>query len=561
MTSSNDIFVELRQLVTEATQGFITKERMARLNQILADSGEARRYYLELVDIFVLTEHLCSDAVFFLNDNEFDLSETQSQDLLLLELAKEEKRAPSIYVEKPEAKAVEPKLTKIVKTERKISKLAIYSLTVSAAAILLLMVFFMSIPVRPVVGVLTDSIGAEWISNEYIPAKWDVVRRGELTLAKGLAEITFNDGAVVTVEGPAIIELESPKSMFLASGRISAVVSEYATGFEVNTLSARIIDLGTEFGVSIGGDGSCSLHMFKGKANLIAGKKDQKKTSKTINANEARNVDWATGKVEEIKLGENSFVRHIDSEKGLIWRGQNVDLANIFGGGDGFKGGGKRSIDPATGEASLAAKSVDRKGSNKYQPLDEMQYIDGIFVPDGGGGAVVVDTSGNVFEKCPDTSGFYNIDATNDKWGTSGQGDVTINHGRQDDAAVLFLHSNIGITFDLDEIRTIVPCEDITAFTAHCGIPKTLVSHNNWYSRRADLDARVDFWILVDGEIRLKKLNVAFESDIIDVNIPLSAADQMLTLVVTDCGKPPIGKRATHFDWFVISEPELKIGI
>ena len=312
-----DLF-ELYELVIAMHEGDITEEQFEVLNRKLKHKDEAHRY-MEFNLIF--SELSCPSAVDYFFNQESDDFLSEEDDLGVLDnklwqaLAENEKMAPGILVEKPIEKSVDPRLglMKVEKLERKISRLSVYTLILSAAAMLFLMILVLSSPIRPVVATLTDSINAEWISEDEIPAKWDVLKQGELTLVRGLAEITFDDGAVVVVEAPAMFKLESPKSMFLSSGKISAVVSERATGFEVNTLSARIIDIGTEFGVSVEGDGSCSLHMFKGMASLIAGQKGKVRTSQIVNANEARSVDMMTGVVQNIALDKYNIVRRMPS--------------------------------------------------------------------------------------------------------------------------------------------------------------------------------------------------------------------------------------------------------
>lgn len=463
-------------------------------------------------------------------------------------LAEKEKIAPEVHKEKPTEKSVEPVLAKTVKPERKISSFSIYTLTLSAAAILLLMLMFLFTPVRPVVGVLTDSINAEWISTEEIPAKGEVLSQGELTLVRGLAEITFDDGAVVIVEAPAVIELESPKSMFVHSGKISAVVSEYATGFTVNTLSASIVDLGTEFGVSVEGDGSCSLHMFKGKASLIAGRKGQRRTSQIINVDEARSVDLITGQVEDIKLGEKSFVRRIDSQKGFIWRGERFNLVDIVGGGNGF-GTSRHShvIDPTTGNViPFRDRSTDTRFIKlKYNPVQALDFVDGVFIPDGGDESVIISSEGHLFENCPDTEGATRKDiATLDSVYQTEDAVLQMDqiyYGTIEHPAIS-MHANKGITFDLKAIRDSMPKIQITRFKALCGI----VDANN----PEQVEYKAGFWILVDGKLMDSFPDARF-GIVHSIDIPITQDSRYLTLITTDGGDN------IHNDRCIFAEPVL----
>jgi hypothetical protein len=82
---------------------------------------------------------------------------------------------------------------------------------------------------------------------------------------RGLAEFHFRCGATVLLEGPSSLELMSETSARLVAGRLTARVPPEASGFEIVSSQGRIIDLGTEFGVSVGGGGETEVVVFEGK--------------------------------------------------------------------------------------------------------------------------------------------------------------------------------------------------------------------------------------------------------------------------------------------------------
>jgi hypothetical protein len=92
-------------------------------------------------------------------------------------------------------------------------------------------------------------------------------------------ELTFVDGAVVTLVGPAAIVVETPGRGSLEVGKLSARVGEVARGFTIRTPGATIVDLGTEFGVSVpprdeeSGQplGQEELHVFAGVVEVNFG--------------------------------------------------------------------------------------------------------------------------------------------------------------------------------------------------------------------------------------------------------------------------------------------------
>jgi ferric-dicitrate binding protein FerR (iron transport regulator) len=86
-----------------------------------------------------------------------------------------------------------------------------------------------------------------------------------LRVDRGLAELRFQCGARVVLEGPARLELLSATSARLGSGRLTARVPPEAAGFEVLSPQGKVIDLGTEFGVSVGDGGATEVVVFEGR--------------------------------------------------------------------------------------------------------------------------------------------------------------------------------------------------------------------------------------------------------------------------------------------------------
>jgi hypothetical protein len=93
----------------------------------------------------------------------------------------------------------------------------------------------------------------------------------QLRLEKGLAQITYANGAVVLLEGPVSFTVDSPKSGFVSQGKLTARAdTEKARRFTIVTPDARFVDLGTEFGVMIDDKGRAAVAVFNGKVNAEA---------------------------------------------------------------------------------------------------------------------------------------------------------------------------------------------------------------------------------------------------------------------------------------------------
>ncbi|MEO6244065.1 MAG: LamG-like jellyroll fold domain-containing protein [Opitutaceae bacterium] len=131
---------------------------------------------------------------------------------------------------------------------------------------------------------------------------------GTLQLRSGLLELTYASGVVIVLEAPARFELRHAGLLWLAEGNVSARVPDAAKGFAVETPSARIVDLGTEFGVSAAA-GSSEVHVFKGEVLVTnASEPDSLRLSET----RATRIDTKTRTPTGIGYEPQRFVRTFD---------------------------------------------------------------------------------------------------------------------------------------------------------------------------------------------------------------------------------------------------------
>jgi hypothetical protein len=123
-----------------------------------------------------------------------------------------------------------------------------------------------SAPGGPAIAKVTNASGAVLHASKrpVSAAVGTGLSSGMLSLDAGLLEFTYANGVVILIEAPARFELRNPTALWLGEGDLSARVPDGAQGFTVETASARIVDLGTEFGVSAKSTGS-EVHVFKGE--------------------------------------------------------------------------------------------------------------------------------------------------------------------------------------------------------------------------------------------------------------------------------------------------------
>ncbi|MBX7211032.1 MAG: FecR family protein [Verrucomicrobiaceae bacterium] len=112
---------------------------------------------------------------------------------------------------------------------------------------------------------------------------------GEYRLAGGRMGLSFAGGAQLVVEGPAQLSLLSPSRARLNGGKAAAHVPEGARGFTVETPGVEVVDLGTEFGVSVGPSGVSDVHVFKGEVEArVAGDESRPESFVALNTSEGR---------------------------------------------------------------------------------------------------------------------------------------------------------------------------------------------------------------------------------------------------------------------------------
>jgi ferric-dicitrate binding protein FerR (iron transport regulator) len=133
---------------------------------------------------------------------------------------------------------------------------------------------------------------------------------GRYALLTGIVEVELAQGARVIMEAPARFELSSANKVTLLSGNLSARVLESAVGFRVETPTATVIDLGTEFGVSATAAGS-EIHVFKGEVLVqTPGEPDTLR----LPANRASRTDANSSVPRGIEFKPELFLRTFEVE-------------------------------------------------------------------------------------------------------------------------------------------------------------------------------------------------------------------------------------------------------
>jgi hypothetical protein len=123
--------------------------------------------------------------------------------------------------------------------------------------------------VHPAVATITGLGSVRWQSGTDSRRMLSRCAIGDrLRLREGSAVLTFDAGAQLTVFGPADFEITSATSIKCHRGRVTTLVDHRGKGFSIETPQAKVVDLGTQFGLQISDKGETEVVVFQGSIDL-----------------------------------------------------------------------------------------------------------------------------------------------------------------------------------------------------------------------------------------------------------------------------------------------------
>jgi hypothetical protein len=148
------------------------------------------------------------------------------------------------------------------------------------------------------VAVVCDATDVKWSPNLSSKTTESPVLTGEsLKIESGTIELELKTGTKLVVKGPADWSVNGRNSVSLRSGTLMARVPADAIGFTVETPTAKIVDLGTEFSVEVDRDGVTESRVFRGaiKVQPVATSEGQvnEERAVVVRENESIRIDKA----------------------------------------------------------------------------------------------------------------------------------------------------------------------------------------------------------------------------------------------------------------------------
>ncbi|MCM8529275.1 MAG: FecR family protein, partial [Lentisphaeraceae bacterium] len=152
-------------------------------------------------------------------------------------------------------------------------------------------------PLQRGIAIVTKSIDVEDASVNL--SEGSTIEQGKVEFGKGFIQLEMFSGVTLIVEGPAKIDLKDTMNLTCSLGKIRAKVPEQAHGFQISTKDAKVVDLGTEFGVNISDSGQSKLYVYEGEVELHQAKNPMK------NLVTNQGISWSENESSEIPVDDS----------------------------------------------------------------------------------------------------------------------------------------------------------------------------------------------------------------------------------------------------------------
>ena len=126
---------------------------------------------------------------------------------------------------------------------------------------------------RAWVALVRKTVEAEWVKGDEPLKIGEAMGARVVRLEGGLVEMQTSRGVLLTLQGPAELEIISEMEVLCVSGRLRVDVPPSAIGFLVNTPHIDVVDLGTSFAVDVNSNHETEVHVIEGKVELVSDSK------------------------------------------------------------------------------------------------------------------------------------------------------------------------------------------------------------------------------------------------------------------------------------------------
>jgi len=183
-----------------------------------------------------------------------------------------------------------------------------------------------------IVATLKRTDGVQWVGS-IMNIGHSLAAGQSLHIQSGLLELDLAGRGRLIVEGPAQLDFPKDGLAILHQGRIVMRATEKGHGYRIKTPQGCIIDLGTEFGVSVGKDGLVETHVIDGSVEAIPHKGKRvtlfRNNALKMDAEGSRSITADTGQFYTLmppldKKTANHIYWGLNSNKGLSAQAKGV---------------------------------------------------------------------------------------------------------------------------------------------------------------------------------------------------------------------------------------------
>ncbi|WP_111979454.1 LamG-like jellyroll fold domain-containing protein [Algibacillus agarilyticus] len=272
-----------------------------------------------------------------------------------------------IALEKPSSESIANKVINVVDHKRSPKNWFFKPQAMAASIVMFMGLFMLSnfMLINSDIAVITKTAATPYSQKSLNVG--NRIRRGKIKLEQGYTEIELSNGVVLVLEAPIELDIRSADQVILTKGKLVARVPEQAIGFRIDTPSAEIIDLGTEFGVDVQENGESQVHVLDGEVKARA---NNLQTYKHIKKDEALAFNLAD-EMLVIKSESSEFMRVLPGKSAqnpdyLHWSFDTQSGSAYLSDGTGINGQQYTAIDKTPEHKPKITQSAGQFGRSVY---------------------------------------------------------------------------------------------------------------------------------------------------------------------------------------------------
>ena len=176
-------------------------------------------------------------------------------------------------------------------------------------------------PTTPPLGRWIAQAACVWQQPPSLPN--GMFNAGMIKLTSGAAELRFDSGTNVVLEGPCELLVSSADSARLLAGKVHVNVTEVSNGFLMETPEAQIIDEGTQYAVVLDSLAT-EVHVFDGSVIWAPTDADVDFEDRITTGEARRYLRSEPSRANHIPFGQRQFVRRIEERVREAGRGELI---------------------------------------------------------------------------------------------------------------------------------------------------------------------------------------------------------------------------------------------